>query len=318
MSFPQPPADLQRHLGAVVDAVCGAVAPCSTGEGGGTAAATVFHDSGCRASRLIRVSPSLPSNRTRGTDTTELCCSVQWLPFGDGVLVQIGRANGLGGGGQMVTTPTNLGSVLCELVPLLAISSEDSPAAWTEAYAEVLKRHPGIRRMSEYFRELSAPDTSRPQVSPQPVQPPQQHISFGVPASFANMSTSSRAVVTDPLAPAGGDGGFTRSGNVMQPNTQMMSQPPSSWIGPQHPIFGVSTTDGRFPPAFDPTFGASRFDPPFPNIGGGGARAGPFPGEPNADHLRPWNNDGEQSLRGDRGGFSARGRAAGRGFNQFY
>lgn len=167
-------------------------------------------------------------------------------------------------------------------------------------------------------------------------------VSFGVPAAFASRGASGAPTVTasssaygaSDLAPAGGDQGYARQGGIpVGAAGSSLHHGGGMMFGPQNPMFGAGPTpfgssgSGAF--GSDPAAGFARYDPIHPSGGGigggipqrpGGFGVGPggfgqqvFPGEPDADHLRPWNNSGPQDafMRG-RGGFGQRGR--GRGF----
>ncbi|CUF90057.1 Hypothetical protein, putative, partial [Bodo saltans] len=182
----------------------------------------------------------------------------------------------------------------------------------------------------------TADQTSRPQ---------EATITFGVPAAFAARSVPQQAPQfpsafdygRSDITPTGGDGGFARQGGVPVAATAGFGaggvQGGGMMFGPQSSIFQQQQQPAasQFGSSADPTRGLARYDPittgglpgsgPFPYAGGVGVGANIpqiFPGEPDADHLRPWTN-GEGFPRGGGGGgradmFGRGGRGGRRGF----
>jgi hypothetical protein len=182
-----------------------------------------------------------------------------------------------------------------------------SPSVLTELKAAVVSWRGG-RMQSSHQSSPAAQQTT--------------NITFGVPQAFASrgppVSTTSADYGRSDLEPTGGSGGFARHGGYPIGSTPGRAVGGGMMLGPQHPIFGAG------PPSFanggDPAGGLARYD----DITTGGRQAlaprfgGPpgqqivFPGEPDPDHLRPWQNDELDPLRGlvsrGRGG---RGRGSG-------
>lgn len=155
------------------------------------------------------------------------------------------------------------------------------------------------------------------------VSPP---VSLGIPAAFAQRDTTPRHATSDAaarrggygqadLTPTGGNFGFSREGSVVgAPN----GVPTGGMImGPRSGVFN-NPTGGLFGATDPATLGLARFDPPFPfgpnGSAGGGHAPGLFPGEPNPDHLRPFNNDALPPFGGNRGGIARNRFGGGSGF----
>jgi hypothetical protein len=178
-----------------------------------------------------------------------------------------------------------------------------------------------IASWRQKVRPVSGP-TSAPVSAP--ITQPTTTMTFGVPAAFAARSAppSVSSYGRSDLMPTGGDGGFSRQGGT--PIAASREGPTfgaggGMIFGPQNPIFQPANFGGSPSLGSDPTAGLARYDPittggVLPRGGGGFGvplpSPGVFPGEPDADHLRPWTN-GAPECFGPRGGF---GRGRGRGF----
>lgn len=215
-------------------------------------------------------------------------------------------------GGAVETLHVDL--IAATPLPVVAHSSDHEGAVNLSAqYAAQLRRNETFNHFLDHCVGLERHLQSS--ISSQLPHHQQTHttpaLPVGIPAAFANRSS---APLSD-LAPAGGDGGFTRGGAVAggppNGNAAFGAGGGSAWIGPNHPVFGAVGPQQQLQ---DPSRGLARFDPPFPgNIRGGVGGFGVmpsaqvFPGDPDADHLRPWTNGSSDDPfaifpRGGRGG----------------